>query len=140
MATATKQPKKTAPEWHHFDASEIVLGRLATQAASLLMGKHRPDYAAHQIAPVFVVVTNSDKLNVTGQKLSQKMYHHYTGHPGGLKSRTLADQMQRDSRKVIEDAIFGMLPKNNLRNECMKHLKVYPGNEHPHTEFVTNEK
>jgi len=139
MATSKKKAaKNTAPEWHHFDASEIVLGRLATQAAHLLMGKHRPDFAPNTVAPVHVVVTNADKLKVTGQKLKQKTYYHYTGYAGNLKHRTLEEQMQRDSRKVIEAAVVGMLPKNNLRKECMKHLKVYTGTEHPHSELATN--
>jgi large subunit ribosomal protein L13 len=126
-------PRKTTnPEWHHLDAASATLGRLATQAAILLMGKHRTDYTAHMVAPVYVVITNTDKLKVTGAKRSQKKYYHYTGYPGGIKERTLDAQMERDSRKVIEAAVFGMLPKNSLRDPRMQHLKLFPGGEHPY--------
>jgi len=120
------------PEWHFFDASTEVLGRLATRVASLLNAKHRIDYAPNKVAPVNVVVINTDKLLVTGNKEEQKMYRHYSGYPGGLKERTLADQRQRDSRVIVEHAISGMLPKNNLRVLKLKHLHLYTGNEHPH--------
>lgn len=119
-------------EWHLLDASTMPLGRLATEAATLLMGKHRADFARHQVAPVRVVVINSDTLKVTGNKMEAKFYRHYSGYPGGLKERTLKDQIQRDSRVVIEEAVSGMLPKNNLRKQMMVHLKVYKGAEHPH--------
>lgn len=121
-------------EWHHFDASALVLGRLATQAARLILGKHQPDFAPNQVAPIFVVVTNSDKLQVTGDKRRQKTYYRFSGYPGGLKARTLEEQMKLDSRKVIEAAVFGMLPKNSLRPKRMKHLKIYTGADHPHAD------
>lgn len=137
MSTTPKIKPGTRVEWHHLDASKIVLGRLATQAAHLLLGKHRVDSAPHKVTPVFVVVTNSDAIQVTGNKLSQKQYYRYSGYPGGIYSRSLADQMRRDSRRVISDAVFGMLPKNSLRNERMKHLKIYTGSEHPHTDVIS---
>lgn len=127
-------------EWHQLDASKVILGRLATQIAHLLLGKHRSDFAPNKVAPVFVVVTNTDQLQVTGNKLTQKAYHRFSGYPGGLKTRTLQEQMERDSRKVISDAVFGMLPKNSLRPKRMKHLKVYVGSEHPHNDQLQQTK
>lgn len=119
-------------EWHHIDAKDQVLGRLATKVAMLLMGKHRPDYQPHRATPVFVVVTNTDQVVLTGRKEDQKMYRHYSGYPGGLKERSVREQRRRDSRVIIEQAVVGMLPKNNLRAVRMRRLKLYAGNEHPH--------
>ena len=137
MTTPTdKIEDKDMSEWHVFDAATMPLGRLATQAAHLLMGKHRTDFAKNIVAPVYVVVTNSDQVQLTGNKMEQKMYHEYSGYSGGLRSRTAKDQISRDSRKVIEFAVSGMLPKNNSRAECMRHLKVYTGAQHPHVAQV----
>jgi len=119
-------------EWYEFDASSMPLGRLATKISSLLIGKHRVDYAPNKVLPVHVVVTNTDKIVVTGNKEVQKMYRKYSGYPGGLRERSLKEQRARDSRKIINDAVFGMLPKNKLRPVMMKHLKAYQGAEHPH--------
>ena len=119
-------------EWHHFDAKGKVLGRLATPITQLLLGKHRADYAANRVAAVYVVVTNSDEVVLTGRKEEQKMYRRYSGYPGGLKERTAKDVRARDSRRLIWEAVFGMLPKNSLRRERMLHLKIYPTAEHPH--------
>jgi large subunit ribosomal protein L13 len=127
--------KKSTPqelEWHVIDAESATLGRIATQAASLLIGKHRTDTLKHVVPPVHVVIINSDKLKVTGKKMDQKMYRRYTGYPGGLRERTLKEQMGRDSTFVIQEAISGMLPKNNLRARRMNCLHVYPTAEHPH--------
>lgn len=141
MAIKKTQPKKGKPtpkqEWYAFDASEKVLGRLASEVAHLLMGKHRPDFAPNVLAPVFVVITNTDKLKVTGDKMKQKKYYRYSGYPGGIFERTLQEQMERDSRKVVEMAVLGMLPKNNLRPEQIKHLKLYAGVEHAHAAQLT---
>lgn len=123
-------------EWHAIDADGAVLGRLATQVAHLLLGKHRVDFTRHQVVPVFVVVTNTDKVAVTGRKEEQKQYHHFTGYPGGLKSRSVREQRAQDSRKIVFEAIYGMLPKNSLRDDRMNHLKLYAGAEHPHTAQV----
>jgi len=119
-------------EWHTFDASSDYLGRLSTQIAALLMGKHRTDFARHIVPAVYVIVTNADALKVTGNKREKKFYRHYSGYPGGLKERSLAEQMRRDSTLVIREAVAGMLPKNNLRKEMLRHLKVYAGTDHPH--------
>ncbi len=118
--------------WHVIDAKTATLGRIATQAASLLLGKHLTNSQKHVASPVRVVIINSDKLKVTGQKMKQKMYRHYSGYAGGLKERSLENQMKRDSRFVIREAVSGMLPKNNLRAVRMRNLYVYPGAEHPH--------
>ena len=119
-------------EWHQIDAKKRVLGRLASEVAQLLLGKHRVDWAAHTVAPVYVVITNVDKVVLTGKKEQQKMYRHYSGYPGGLKERTAAEQRKRDARRIVEEAVSGMLPKNNLRDERMRHLKLYMGTKHPH--------
>lgn len=131
---ATKEHIHTNPtgEWHVLDAKQKVLGRLATEAASLLLGKHRSDWAPNKIAPVFVVVINTDSVQLTGDKANQKKYHRYSGYSGGLKTRTFKEQMQKDSRFIVREAVFGMLPKNLLRDDRLNHLKLYPGAEHPH--------
>jgi large subunit ribosomal protein L13 len=125
-----------AVEWHHLDAKGKVLGRLASMTARLLLGKHRLTAAPHAVAPVNVVITNSDYVVLTGNKEQAKMYRRYTGYPGGLRERSAAQQRQRDSRRLIVDAVSGMLPKNSLRDQRLAHLKVYPGAEHPHQEQV----
>lgn len=126
MATTQKHAVREI-EMHSLDAREEVLGRLATRIAGLLLGKHRPDFAPHIVAPVRVVVTHAADLKVTGDKLTQKMYYRHTGYPGGLKQRSLADQIQRDPIKVIQSAVSGMLPKNNLRDPRLKNLSVFHG-------------
>ena len=120
------------PEWHLLDAKEQVVGRLATQAAQLLLGKHRPDTVPHVVPPVNVVVINTDEAVFSGAKEEAKRYSRYTGYPGGLRQRTVREQRQRDSRRLVSDAISGMLPKNKLRAQRLQHLKVYRGAEHPH--------
>src|SRR3989344_4384206 len=119
-------------EWHVIDAKSGTLGRLATKVASLLLAKHRTDSEKHVAAPVRVIVINSDTLKVTGKKKEQKIYRKYSGYPGGLRERTMKDQMNRDSRVIIEQAVFGMLPKNRLRASRMRNLYIYPTAEHPH--------
>lgn len=132
----SSKPKSTkqAPrgEWHHIDAGNKVLGRIATQVAGLLLGKHRPDYTARAVAPVIVVVTNTDTVVLTGRKEQQKKYYRYSGYPGGMKERSLAEQRRRDSRRIVAAAVEGMLPKNSLRKHRLQHLKLYAGAEHPH--------
>lgn len=119
-------------EWHLIDAADKVLGRIANEAAQFLIGKHRPDYAPNKVAPVYVIIVNTDKVKLTGNKLKDKMYYRYSGYPGGLHSRSAGEQMAKDSTKVVQMAVSGMLPKNLLRDERMKHLKLYAGAEHPH--------
>jgi large subunit ribosomal protein L13 len=129
---AATPPDSKPLEWHVLDASKQSLGRLATQAAQLLLGKHRTDFSAHQVAPVYVIVTNSDQIVLTGNKRQQKVYRHHTGYPGHLKTRTLEDQLRRDSRWIVQQAIAGMLPKNKLRDRRLRQLKIYPTASHPH--------
>lgn len=124
--------QQAAGEWYFFDAENKVLGRLATEIAGLLLGKHRLDFVHNKVAPVFVVVTNTAKVALTGRKEAQKVYQHYTGYPGGLKTRSVSEQRVRDSRKIIYAAVYGMLPKNSLRDDRMNHLKLYARPEHPH--------
>ena len=128
----TKKIVKTDLEWHVLDATSDTLGRVATKAASLLLGKHRTDSAKNKSAPVHVIVINSDKVKVTGKKKDQKMYRRYSGYPGGLHERTMKEQLLRDSRFIIEEAISGMLLKNNLRAVRMRQLHVYKTDSHPH--------
>ncbi len=125
--------EKTAKqEWHVLYAKSETLGRLSTKAASLLLGKHRLDSARNTVAPVAVVVINTDNLKVTGKKMDQKVYYRHSGYPGGLKQRTLKEQMEKDSRVVVHTAVSGMLPKNNLRARRLRNLLTYTGTDHPH--------
>jgi len=130
MTTKETTEHNPAGEWHQFDADGAVLGRLATEVATLLTGKHRADWAANVTPPVYVVITNTDKVAVTGKKEDQKLYYRHSGYPGGL----------RDSRKIVEAAVSGMLPKNNLRREMMLHLKLYKDESHPHAPQLTTSK
>jgi len=117
---------------HVFDADKKILGRLATEIAVLLLGKHRPDYAPNKVAPVYVVVTNTNTVMLSGNKENVKTYYHHTRYAGGLKSRPIAEQRRRDSRVIIENAVSGMLPKNSLRDDRLKHLRLFTGAEHTH--------
>lgn len=119
-------------QWYLFDAKDEVLGRLATKITGLLLGKHRTDYADNKAAPVFVVIINTDLIKLTGRKEFDKLYRHYSGYPGGLKERNVAEQRKRDSTLIMEQAIFGMLPKNKLRDVRMRHVKIYHDEKHPH--------
>jgi len=115
-----------------FDAKKEVLGRMATQISTVLRGKNKADFTPNVDGGDFAVVINSDNLKVTGNKLEGKMYHYYSGYPGGVRSLNLKDKMQRDSRKVIQEAVYGMLPKNKLRDRMMKRLLIYKNDEHKH--------
>jgi large subunit ribosomal protein L13 len=115
-----------------FDAQKENLGRMATKIATVLRGKNKVDFVQNIDAGDFAVVINSDKLQVTGNKLEGKVYHHFSGYPGGVRSIALKDQIERDSTKVIAAAVYGMLPKNKLRNPMMKRLLIYKDGEHPH--------
>jgi len=119
-------------QWHTIDASDEVLGRLATRIAKLLMGKHKPMFCRNLDVGDFVVVTNADKVKVTGDKARQKMYYRHSGYPGGLKSISLEKMMHTHPTRVIEYAVKGMLPRNKLSPGMMKRLKVYAGDSHPH--------
>ena len=120
------------PEWHVIDAEEKTLGRLSSEIAVLLQGKHKPEYVPYLNTGDFVVVINAEKVRVTGKKLQQKMYYRHSGYPGGLRERTLAEVLQRTPTRVIEHAVKGMLPKSAIGRRMMSRLKLYAGNEHPH--------
>ncbi len=125
-------------KWHVIDASDEVLGRLATRIAGLLMGKHKPTFSRHLDVGDFVVIINADKVRVTGNKSKQKMYYRHSGYPGGLKSVSLERMMQTYPNRVIEHAVKGMLPRNKLNAGMMKRLKVYSGDSHPHTAQISS--
>lgn len=118
-------------KWHVLDAEGVPLGRIASEAAKLLLGKHKPTYEPHLAMGDFVVVVNASKVAFTGDRQA-KVYYRHTGYPGGLRERTLEDQLERDPRRVIEKAVKGMLPHNARGRELFRHLKVYRGPEHPH--------
>ena len=123
-------------EWHTIDASDKVLGRVSTQIASLLMGKHKPIFSRHLDVGDFVVVINAEQVRVTGNKLKQKLYYRHSGYPGGLKSVSLERMMQTHPTRVIEHAVKGMLPHNRLGAKMMKRLRVFEGDAHPHQSQV----
>jgi len=119
-------------QWFVLDATGIPLGRLSTMVARLLMGKHKPTYATHIDTGDFVIVINAEKSVLTGRKEEQKMYHHHSGYPGGIKSESAADRRRRRPSKMVELAVWGMLPKTKLGRAQLRKLKVYAGSEHPH--------
>lgn len=133
MNTYSPTPEDVKQEWYVVDATDKILGRLATEIANHLRGKHKPEYSHHMDMGDFVVVVNADKIKVTGQKMDQKMYYKHTGFPGGIKSKSLREMLAVKPENVIETAVKGMLPKNRLARQQMKKLKVYAGPEHPHT-------
>ncbi len=131
--TYSIKPSDITRTWYIIDAdSELTLGRIAAEAAKLLLGKGKAQYSSHIDCGDYVIITNASKLKVTGKKLDHKSYYRHSGHPGGLTSRTLREQMDRDPSRVIELAVKGMLPANKLLTDRLKRLKVYIDNEHPH--------
>ena len=132
MKTYSAKPREIEQSWYLVDAEGETLGRLATEIADVLRGKRKPAYTPHVDTGDFVVVVNAEKIHVTGNKLEQKIYYRHSGHPGGLRQRTLAEQLQRRPEEVIRKAVKGMLPKNRLAAAQLKKLKVYAGPEHPH--------
>ncbi len=132
MKTYAVKESDIKREWHVIDASGEILGRLATQVASLLMGKHKPMFSRNMDTGDFVVVINADKIRVTGNKAKQKLYYRHSGYPGGLKSISLEKMMQTNPTRVIELAVKGMLPHTRLGAKMIKKLRVYVGDTHPH--------
>lgn len=130
----TKFAKKDEVEhkWYVVDARDQVLGRLASRIAAYIRGKHKPIFTPHVDTGDFVVVVNADKIRVTGKKLEDKVYYHHTGYVGNIKEKTLKNRMNSEPEKVIEDAVWGMLPKNRLGRAMIKKLKVYRGAKHDH--------
>lgn len=132
MKTYSPKPTDVNRQWLLVDATDAPLGRLATKIAEMLNGKTKPNFAHHIDMGDYVIVTNSDKLKVTGAKLDKKIYYRHTGYPGGIRQRTLKEQMDKDSTKVIHDAVRGMLPDNKLRDGRLARLKIYADGEHNH--------
>jgi large subunit ribosomal protein L13 len=132
MKTYSAKPGEVVRDWYVVDAEGKTLGRLATQIADTLRGKRKPQYTPHVDTGDFVVVVNAEKILVTGSKLDQKRYYRHSGYPGGIKSRTLREQLERRPTEVIRVAVKGMLPKNRLSRQQLTKLKVYAGPEHPH--------
>ena len=132
MKTYTAKPREIEQTWYLLDAEGKTLGRLATQIADLLRGKGKPQYTPHIDTGDFVVVVNAERIHVTGNKLEQKLYYRHSGYPGGLRVRTLAEQLERRPEEVLRKAVKGMLPKNKLAARQIVKLKVYAGPDHPH--------
>lgn len=132
MRTYSPKAHELKNEWLIIDATDVVLGRLATQAAALLRGKHKPTFAAHMDNGDFVIIINADKIALTGAKLLQKKAYRHSGYPGGLTATTYAELLEKSPEKAVEKAIKGMLPKTKLGNAQFTKLKVYAGAEHPH--------
>ncbi|MFN7170106.1 MAG: 50S ribosomal protein L13 [Candidatus Omnitrophota bacterium] len=128
MSEEKKQPIK----WYLLDAKDKILGRLAVKIAEIIMGKHKPDYAPHILKGEGVIVINARQVKVTGEKLSQKFYRHYSGYPGGLKKIPLTEMLAKKPEEVIREAVKGMLPKNKLTKFMLRRLKIYPDEKHPH--------
>ncbi len=132
MRTYSPKPGDVQRQWHVIDATDVVLGRLAVQIATLLRGKHKATFAPHVDSGDFVVVVNAGKIALTGDKRDSKLAYRHSGYPGGLRSTTVGELLERDPRKAVENAVWGMLPKNRLSRQLIKKLKVYAGPEHPH--------
>lgn len=133
MKTFSPTPEHISHQWYVVDGNEQVLGRLATQIAHRLRGKHKPEFAPHMDNGDFIVVVNCEKIKVTGAKLAQKKYYHHSGYVGGLRETTLARMLETKPADVLMAAVRGMLPKNRLGRAMLKKLKVYAGPVHPHT-------
>ena len=132
MRTYSAKPGELTRDWYLVDAEGQTLGRLATQVADRLRGKGKPQYTPHVDTGDFVIVVNAEKIHVTGNKLDQKIYYHHSGYPGGLRERTLREQLDRRPEEVLRKAVRGMLPKNKLAHAQITKLKIYAGPDHPH--------
>ncbi len=132
MKTFSAKADEIKREWFVIDAEDVILGRMATEIARRLRGKHKPEYTPHVDTGDYIVVINAEKLAVTGNKMKDKIYYKHTGYVGNLKSITLEKQLQKHPEVVIETAVKGMLPKNSLGRTMYRKLKVYAGSEHPH--------
>ncbi|MEJ1088227.1 50S ribosomal protein L13 [Microbacterium sp. Mu-80] len=130
--TFTPKSGQVQRDWIVIDATDVVLGRLASHAAAILRGKHKPTFAPHVDTGDFVVIVNADKVALTGQKLQKKMAYRHSGYPGGLKAVSYAELLEKNPVRAVEKAVRGMLPKNTLGRQQLSKLKVYAGAEHPH--------
>lgn len=133
MKTYTAKPQTVTRDWYVVDATDLTLGRLATELARRLRGKHKPEYTPHVDTGDYLVVINAEKVRVTGNKATDKTYYRHTGFPGGLKTASFNELIDAAPERVIELAVKGMLPRNPLGRAMRKKLKVYAGTEHPHT-------
>jgi len=132
MKTVSTRPEDVSHGWYVVDAENKTLGRLSTQIASRLKGKHKPEYTPHVDTGDYIVVVNAEKVRVTGAKFTDKMYYRHSGYPGGIKEMNFKDMQDRHPERILEKAVKGMLPKNPLGRAMFKKLKVYAGAEHPH--------
>ena len=132
MPTFSPKPADVQRQWYVIDATDVVLGRLASHVATLLRGKHKPIFAPHVDTGDFVIVVNADKIALSGNKLEQKKAYRHSGYPGGLRAVTYGELMEKRPDRAVEKAVKGMLPKNALGRKMVKKLKVYAGPEHPH--------
>ena len=139
MKTYSAKPKEIEQVWYLVDAEGQNLGRLATRIADTLRGKRKPQYTPHIDTGDFVVVVNAEKITVTGSKLDSKLYYRHSGYPGGLRQRTLREQLERRPTEVLRVAVKGMLPKNKLASAQIRKLKIYAGPEHPHAAQMPKE-
>jgi large subunit ribosomal protein L13 len=133
VPTYTPKAGDTTRSWYVIDATDVVLGRLAVAAATLLRGKHKPTFTPNVDGGDFVIVINADKVAIGGDKLQKKFVYRHSGYPGGLRKRSVGEVMDKHPDRVVEKAIIGMLPKNKLGRQIQKKLRVYAGAEHPHT-------
>ncbi|AHE68220.1 50S ribosomal protein L13 [Legionella oakridgensis] len=133
MKTFSAKPHEVKRDWYVVDASNKILGRLASEIAHRLRGKHKPEYTPHVDTGDYIIVTNAEKVTVTGRKFKNKMYYNHTGFPGGIKSISFDKLQEKNPVRIIERAVKGMLPKNPLGREMYRKLKIYVGTEHPHT-------
>jgi len=138
VPTYSPKPGDITREWHVIDANDIVLGRLASTAAKLLRGKHKPTFAPHMDTGDFVIIVNAEKVAVSPSKLGEFRYRH-SGYPGGLSKRTVGELLDTKPERLVEIAVKGMLPKNSLGRKQLKKLKVYSGPNHPHTAQTPHE-
>jgi large subunit ribosomal protein L13 len=132
VGTYSPKPGDVQRQWHVIDASDVVLGRLATQTATLLRGKHKPTFAPHVDTGDFVVIVNAGKVALTGNKREQKVAYRHSGFPGGLRRIPFSELLEKRPERAVEQAVRGMLPKNSLGRQMLKKLKVYAGPAHPH--------
>ncbi len=132
MRTYSPKPADIQRVWHVIDAQDVVLGRLAVETATLLRGKHKAIFAPHMDVGDFVIVVNAEKVSLSGSKRTTKMAYRHSGYPGGLSATPIGEVLEKDARKAIEKAVWGMLPKNKLGRAMLGKLKVYSGPEHPH--------
>ena len=132
MGTFTARPETVVQDWYLVDATDKVLGRLATQIAIRLRGKHKPEYTPHVDTGDHIVIVNAAKIRVTGDKINQKKYYRHSGYPGGIKETVLSDELENNPERVIERAVKGMLPKNSLGRAMFRKLRVYAGPDHSH--------